>query len=312
MMESNSNPVHNVIILGSGPAGQTAALYAARAELNPLVITGVEVGGQSATTDRLENYPGFPNGVGGLELSDLFQSQAENFGAHFVFDQATAVDLSKQPYKITTDQQEYFARSLILTTGASYRKLGAPGEKEFTGNGVSYCATCDGWYYKDKEIVVVGGGDSALQESLFLTRFAKKITIVHRRDQLRASAILQNRARNNSQIQFILESEIVEIIGEGEVRAVKIKNKKSGEIVEYPTQGVFIFIGFTPNSGLYRGQLELDEKGYVHTTDWVKTSVAGVFAAGEIADPVYRQVVTSAGMGAAAAIQATHYLENLE
>jgi len=312
MMESNSNPVHNVIILGSGPAGQTAALYAARAELNPLVITGVEVGGQSATTDRLENYPGFPNGVGGLELSDLFQSQAENFGANFVFDQATAVDLSKQPYKITTDQQEYFARSLILTTGASYRKLGAPGEKEFTGNGVSYCATCDGWYYKDKEIVVVGGGDSALQESLFLTRFAKKITIVHRRDQLRASAILQNRARNNSQIQFILESEIVEIIGEGEVRAVKIKNKKSGEIVEYPTQGVFIFIGFTPNSGLYRGQLELDEKGYVHTTDWVKTSVAGVFAAGEIADPVYRQVVTSAGMGAAAAIQATHELENLE
>lgn len=311
-MENNSNPVHNVIILGSGPAGQTAALYAARAELNPLVITGVEVGGQSATTDRLENYPGFPGGVGGLELSDLLQSQAENFGAHFVFDQATAVDLSKQPYKITTDQQEYFARSLILTTGASYRKLGVPGEKEFTGNGVSYCATCDGWYYKDKEIVVVGGGDSALQESLFLTRFAKKITIVHRRDQLRASAILQNRARNHSQIQFILESEIVEIIGEGEVRAVKIKNKKSGEIIEYPTQGVFIFIGFTPNSGLYRGQLELDEKGYVRTTDWVKTSVAGVFAAGEIADPVYRQVVTSAGMGAAAAIQATHYLENLE
>jgi thioredoxin reductase (NADPH) len=312
MMENNSNPVHNVIILGSGPAGQTAALYAARAELNPMVITGVEVGGQSATTDRLENYPGFPGGVGGLELSDLFQSQAENFGAHFVFDQATAVDLSKQPYKITTDQQEYFARSLILTTGASYRKLGVPGEKEFTGNGVSYCATCDGWYYKDKEIVVVGGGDSALQESLFLTRFAKKITIVHRRDQLRASAILQNRARNHSQIQFILESEIVEIIGEGEVRAVKIKNKKSGDIIEYPTQGVFIFIGFTPNSGLYRGQLELDEKGYVRTTDWVKTSVAGVFAAGEIADPVYRQVVTSAGMGAAAAIQATHYLENLE
>lgn len=312
-MENNSsNQVHNVIILGSGPAGQTAALYAARAELHPLVITGVEVGGQSATTDRLENYPGFPVGVGGLELSDLFQGQAENFGAQFVFDQATAVDLSKQPFKITTDQQEYFARSLILSTGASYRKLGAPGEKEFTGNGVSYCATCDGWYYKDKEIVVVGGGDSALQESLFLTRYAKKITIVHRRDQLRASAILQNRARNHPQIHFILESEIVEIIGEGEVRAVKIKNKKSGEIIEYPTQGVFIFIGFTPNSGLYRGQLELDEKGYVRTTDWVKTSVAGVFAAGEIADPVYRQVVTSAGMGAAAAIQATHYLEILE
>jgi len=312
-MENNSsNQVHNVIILGSGPAGQTAALYAARAELHPLVITGVEVGGQSATTDRLENYPGFPVGVGGLELSDLFQGQAENFGAQFVFDQATAVDLSKQPFKITTDQQEYFARSLILSTGASYRKLGAPGEKEFTGNGVSYCATCDGWYYKDKEIVVVGGGDSALQESLFLTRYAKKITIVHRRDQLRTSAILQNRARNHPQIHFILESEIVEIIGEGEVRAVKIKNKKSGEIIEYPTQGVFIFIGFTPNSGLYRGQLELDEKGYVRTTDWVKTSVAGVFAAGEIADPVYRQVVTSAGMGAAAAIQATHYLEILE
>jgi len=312
-MENNSsNQVHNVIILGSGPAGQTAALYAARAELNPLVITGVEVGGQSATTDRLENYPGFPGGVGGLELSDLFQSQAENFGAHFVFDQATAVDLSKQPYKITTDQQEYFARSLILSTGASYRKLGVPGEKEFTGNGVSYCATCDGWYYKDKEIVVVGGGDSALQESLFLTRYAKKITIVHRRDQLRASAILQNRARNHPQIHFILESEIVEIVGEGEVRAVNIKNKKSGEIIENPTQGVFIFIGFTPNSGLYHGQLELDEKGYVRTTDWVKTSVAGVFAAGEIADPVYRQVVTSAGMGAAAAIQATHYLESLE
>ena len=312
-MENNSsNQVHNVIILGSGPAGQTAALYAARAELRPLVITGVEVGGQSATTDRLENYPGFPGGVGGLELSDLFQGQAENFGAQFVFDKATAVDLSKQLFKITTDQQEYFARSLILSTGASYRKLGAPGEKEFTGNGVSYCATCDGWYYKDKEIVVVGGGDSALQESLFLTRYAKKITIVHRRDHLRASAILQNRARNHPQIHFILESEIVEIIGEGEVRAVKIKNKKSGEIIEYPTQGVFIFIGFTPNSGLYRGQLELDEKGYVRTTDWVKTSVAGVFAAGEIADPVYRQVVTSAGMGAAAAIQATHYLENLE
>ncbi len=312
MEVNSSNQVHNVIILGSGPAGQTAALYAARAELNPLVITGVEVGGQSATTDRLENYPGFPGGVGGLELSDLFQGQAENFGAQFVFDQATAIDLSKQPFKVTTDQQEYFTKSLILSTGASYRKLGVPGEKEFTGNGVSYCATCDGWYYKDKEIVVVGGGDSALQESLFLTRYAKKITIVHRRDQLRASAILQNRARNHPQIHFILESEIVEIIGEGEVRAVKIKNKKSEEIIEFPTQGVFIFIGFTPNSGLYRGQLELDEKGYVRTTDWVKTSVAGVFAAGEIADPVYRQVVTSAGMGAAAAIQATHYLENLE
>ncbi len=312
MEVNSSNQVHNVIILGSGPAGQTAALYAARAELNPLVITGVEVGGQSATTDRLENYPGFPGGVGGLELSDLFQGQAENFGAQFVFDQATAIDLSKQPFKVTTDQQEYFTKSLILSTGASYRKLGVPGEKEFTGNGVSYCATCDGWYYKDKEIVVVGGGDSALQESLFLTRYAKKITIVHRRDQLRASAILQNRARNHPQIHFILESEIVEIIGEGEVRAVKIKNKKSEEIIEFPTQGVFIFIGFTPNSGLYRGQLELDEKGYVRTTDWVKTSVAGVFAAGEIADPIYRQVVTSAGMGAAAAIQATHYLENLE
>jgi thioredoxin reductase (NADPH) len=312
MEVNSSNQVHNVIILGSGPAGQTAALYAARAELNPLVITGVEVGGQSATTDRLENYPGFPGGVGGLELSDLFQGQAENFGAQFVFDQATAIDLSKQPFKVTTDQQEYFTKSLILSTGAFYRKLGVPGEKEFTGNGVSYCATCDGWYYKDKEIVVVGGGDSALQESLFLTRYAKKITIVHRRDQLRASAILQNRARNHPQIHFILESEIVEIIGEGEVRAVKIKNKKSEEIIEFPTQGVFIFIGFTPNSGLYRGQLELDEKGYVRTTDWVKTSVAGVFAAGEIADPIYRQVVTSAGMGAAAAIQATHYLENLE
>ncbi len=312
-MENNSsNHVHDVIILGSGPAGQTAALYAARAELRPLVITGVEVGGQSATTDRLENFPGFPGGVGGLELSDLFQSQAENFGAQFVFDHAASVDFSKRPFKITTDQQDYFAKSVILSTGASYRKLGIPGEKEFHGNGVSYCATCDGWYYKDKEIVVVGGGDSALQESLFLTRFAKKVTVVHRRDQLRASAILQNRARNHPQIEFVLESEIAEIVGNGEVQGVKIKNKKSHEIIDYPTQGVFVFIGFTPNSGLYRGQLELDEKGYVRTTDWVKTSVEGIFAAGEIADPVYRQVVTSAGMGAAAAIQATHYLENLK
>jgi thioredoxin reductase (NADPH) len=287
-------------------------LYAARAELNPIVLTGMQLGGQAALTHIIENYPGFPEGVGGPELGELFQKQAERFGAITEFDLANAVDFSQRPFKVMTDSGEYLADSIIISTGASPNHLNIPKEEEMTGKGVSYCATCDGWFFKDKKVVVVGGGDSALEEGLFLTRYASEVTIIHRRDELRGGAILQNRAMNNEKIKFLWNTIVTEVVGEDKVEAVKIKNVETDEESTLETEGVFIFIGHTPNTQIFEGQLELDANGYIKVNNLMETSVEGVFAGGEVADPHFRQVVTSAGMGAAAAIQATRYLEAQE
>lgn len=307
----SSNPGKHVkvLILGSGPAGLSAALYAARAELAPVVLTGLELGGQATLTYTIENYPGFPEGVGGSELGTLFQKQAERFGAKVEFDSANAVDLSKPPFKIATDNGEYTADTLIITTGARPNHLEVLGETELTGRGVSYCATCDGWFFKDKKVVVVGGGDSSLEEALFLTRYASSVTIIHRRDSLRAGAVLQKRAQENPKVNFIWDTVVTEIVGKEKVEAVRLKNVKTGEETNFPTDGIFIFIGHTPNTQLFEGQLAM-EKGYIKVDDRMQTSVPGVYAAGEAADPTFRQVVTSAGMGAAAAIQAARFLEH--
>jgi thioredoxin reductase (NADPH) len=306
-----------MLVLGSGPAGLAAALYAARAELEPVVLTGMELGGQAALTHIIENYPGFPEGVGGSELGELFQKQAERFGAKVEFDTAQSVDLSQRPYKVTTDNGEYLADTLVIATGARPNHLEIPGEYELTGKGVSYCATCDGWFFKEKKVVVVGGGDSALEEGLFLTRFATSVTIVHRRDSLRAGKVLQNRAFSNPKIKFIWNSVVSEVLGTdstgehgaGKVTALKLKDTQTGAVSTLETDGLFIFIGHTPNTQIFKGQLEMDELGYLQANHLMETNVPGVFVAGEVADSHFRQVITSAGMGASAAIQATHFLE---
>jgi thioredoxin reductase (NADPH) len=301
-----------VLVLGSGPAGLSAALYAARAELAPVLLTGVEIGGQAALTFSIENYPGFPEGVGGNELGELFQKQAEKFGARVEFETASAVDLSHRPFKVSTYATDYLADSLVIATGARSNHLDIPGEKELTGHGVSYCATCDGYFFKEKRVVVVGGGDSALEEGLFLTRYASSVTIVHRRDSLRAGAILQKRAHDNPKVHIVWNSVVTEIVGDKLVEGVRLKNVVTGAESLLPTEGIFIFIGHTPNTDLFKGQLEMDERDYIKTDVLMQTSVAGVYAAGEAADPNFRQVVTSAGMGAAAAMQAIKYLEKVE
>jgi thioredoxin reductase (NADPH) len=298
-----------VLILGSGPAGLSAALYAARAELEPLVLTGMELGGQAGLTHTIENYPGFPDGVGGPELGELFQKQAERFGAKVEFDTAQSVDLSQRPFRVTGDNGEYLADTLIIGTGARPNHLEIPGEYELTGKGVSYCATCDGWFFKDKKVIVVGGGDSALEEGLFLTRFASSVTIIHRRDSLRAGKVLQNRAFNNPKVSFVWDTVVTEAVGSDKMTGVKTKNLKTGEEGEVEADGLFIFIGHTPNTQMFRGQLNMSEDGYIDANHLMETNVPGVFVAGEVADNHFRQVITSAGMGAAAAIQATHFLE---
>lgn len=308
--ENNENKVEKMIVIGAGPAGLSAALYAARAELSPLVLTGMSLGGQASLTHTIENYPGFPEGVGGSELGELFQKQAEKFGARFEFDNVTEVDFSESPYKIKTYGKQYLAETVVISTGASPNYLEIPGEKEFTGKGVSYCGTCDGWFFKDKDIVVVGGGDSALEEGIFLTRFAKTVTIIHRRDQLRAGKILQTRAFNNPKIRFIWDTVVEKINGNSAVKNVVLKNVKTGEETVFTTDGVFVFIGHTPNTELFAGQLEMDKNGYLIVDSKMQTKIPGVYAAGEVMDSSFKQVVTSAGWGAAAAIQATHYLES--
>lgn len=300
------------LIIGSGPAGLSAALYAARAELAPLVLSGQEFGGQVSITHIVENYPGFPEGIGGPELVQLFQKQAERFGARLVFDTATKVDFSKKPYKVETYNGEYTADTIIIATGASPRNLQIPGEKKFTGKGVSYCGTCDGFFFKDKNIVVVGGGDSAMEEGSFLTRFAKKVTVIHRRDELRASAIMEKRAFDNPKMDFIWDTVVESVNGNGVVDSLHLKNVKSGEESDFKTEGLFIFIGHLPNTDIFQGQLKLSEEGYIEANRYMETSVPGVFAAGEVADPHFRQVISSSGMGASAAIQATRYLEDQE
>ncbi len=308
-----SNPVEEkhvkVLVLGSGPAGLTAALYAARAELEPVVLTGTELGGQAALTHTIENYPGFPDGVGGSELGELFQKQAERFGATVEFDTADSVDLSERPYKVTTDNGVYLADSLIIATGARSNHLEIPGEIKLTGKGVSYCATCDGWFFKEKRVVVVGGGDSAIEEALFLTRYGSSVTVIHRRESLRAGKVLQNRAFSNPKIKFIWNSVVTEVVGNEKVTTLKLKDTQTGLESDLEADGLFIFIGHTPNTQMFKGQLEMDELGYIQANQYMETSKPGVFVAGEVADSHFRQVITSAGMGAAAAIQATQFLE---
>jgi thioredoxin reductase (NADPH) len=304
---------YKVLVLGSGPAGWSAALYAARAETNPLVLTGLELGGQAALTHTIENYPGFPEGVGGSELGELFQKQAERFGAQVQFDRANEVDLSQRPFTIKTDSGSvYMAETLVIATGASPNHLNVPGEVELTGRGVSYCGTCDGWFFKGKRVVVVGGGDSALEEALFLTRYATSVTIVHRRDALRAGAILQSRAKANPRVKFIWDTVITQIVGKEAVTEVLLKNVKTNEESTFPTDGVFVFIGHTPNTQMFEGQLNMEAGGYIQADNKMQTSVPGVYAAGEAADSIFKQVVTSAGMGAGAAMQAIKFLEENE
>lgn len=307
--EPNPKSKHvSLLILGAGPAGLSAAIYAARADLQPLVLTGLQMGGQVSLTNTIENYPGFPEGVGGVELGELFQKQAERFGATIEFESAQNVDLSSSPFIIGTDNYEYKSDALIIATGANPNPLNVPGEKELTGRGVSYCATCDGWFFKDKEVAVVGGGDSALEEALFLTRYATRVTIIHRRNTLRASAILQKRAQENPKIEFIWNSVVTEITGSGKVDSLVLENNQNGKKTKFLTDGLFIFIGHTPNTQLFAGQLEMND-GYINVDARMRTSVQGVFAAGESADPHFKQVSTSAGMGVAAAIEATRFLE---
>jgi thioredoxin reductase (NADPH) len=298
-----------MLILGSGPAGFSAALYAARADLNPVVLTGMELGGQVSLTYIVENYPGFPEGVGGQQLVELFQKQAERFGARVEYDTATDVDFSVHPFRVQTYNTVYRPETLIICTGATAKHLDVPGEIALTGRGVSYCATCDGWFFKDKNVVVVGGGDSALEEGIFLTRYARSVNIIHRRDDLRAGPVLQNRARTNPKIKFTWNTVVTSVNGTDAVQSVRLKNIKTGEECEEPTDGVFIFIGHYPNTQMFHGKLDMDENQYLKVDRLMRTNVPGVFAAGEAADPHFRQVITSAGMGAAAAMQAGHYLD---
>ena len=309
-MTQDEKLFEKVIIIGGGPAGLSAAIYAARAELNPLVLTGMTPGGLVSFTTTIENYPGFPDGVGGPEIGELFQKQAEKFGARFSFDTVSEVDLSVAPFKVKTFGKEYFAESLIIATGASPVKLGIPGENEFVGKGVSYCATCDGWFFKGKNVFVIGGGDSALEEAMFLTRFAAKVTVIHRRDQFRAGALIQKRFEECTKTEKILDSVVDEILGEDSVKSIRVKNVKNGKTSEIPADGVFIFIGQSPNTEMFKNQLSVDDHGFIKIGIDMKTNIEGVFAAGEVADPVYKQVITSAGMGAAAAIQAAKYLSD--
>ena len=301
-----------VLVLGSGPAGLSAALYAARAELEPIVLTGMQLGGQAALTHLIENYPGFPEGVGGAQLGELFQKQAEHFGAKVEFNMAHEVDLSQRPFTVKTDDGDYKAETLIVTTGANPNHLEIPGEVELTGRGVSYCATCDGWFFKDKKVVIVGGGDSAFEEALFITRYASTVTLIHRREEFRAGAILQRRAKEHPKMNFILNTVVTEVNQGDKLTTLKLKNVQTNEESTFDTDGLFIFIGHTPNTDMFKGKLEMNELGYLKINDKMETSIPGVFAAGEVADATFKQVVTSAGMGAAAAIQATRYLESLE
>ncbi|MGQ9600192.1 MAG: thioredoxin-disulfide reductase [Anaerolineae bacterium] len=304
--------MEKVIIIGSGPAGYTAAIYLGRARLEPLVIAGPALGGQVAISSEVGNYPGFPEDINGADLAQLMHTQAERFGARIEMDIVTAVDLSTRPFKVITYGGEYETMALIVASGASPRKLQVPGEEQFSGRGLSYCATCDGFFYLGKEIVMVGGGDSALEEALFLTRFATRVTVIHRRDRLRAEPLLQERAFRNEKIDFIWDTTVTEIVGDEVVTGVRLRNVKTGEERLFPTQGVFIAIGYSPNTDFLRGQLALHENGYVVADADGRTSVEGVWAAGDVCDWVYRQIATSVGAGCKAAIQAEHYLAKLE
>jgi thioredoxin reductase (NADPH) len=301
----------NVVIIGSGPAGYTAALYAARANLRPLVLKGIDAGGQLMLTTDVENYPGFPEGILGPELMELMEKQAARFDAELLHQAATKVDLSEAPFGVWSGDEEFRARSVIVATGAKAKMLGVPGEQQLLGRGVSTCATCDGFFFRGQELVVVGGGDSAMEEALFLTRFATKVTVVHRRDDLRASKIMQQRALENEKISFVWDSVVDEVLGNGQVAAVRLRNLKTDQTTELGTGGVFVAIGHIPNTQVFQGQLEMSEGYIVVREPTTATSVEGVFAAGDVVDFTYRQAVTAAGMGCKAAMDAERYLESL-
>ena len=305
--------LRNVIIIGSGPAGLTAALYSARANLKPLVIEGLEAGGQLMLTTLVENWPGFRDGIMGPELMEEMRVQAERFGAETIRGHVTSVSLRTHPFSVRTSDAEYTSRAIIIATGASARLLGLPSERGLLGHGVSTCATCDGYFFRGKPIAVVGGGDSAMEEAIFLTRFASQVIVVHRRDTLRASKIMQDKAFANPKISFEWNSDVEEItdIGKGEVTGMVLRNNKTGVRKEVPVEGVFVAIGHTPNTALFRDQLELDPNGYIVTHMGSRTNVPGVFACGDVQDHVYRQAITAAGTGCMAAIDAEHFLDEL-
>lgn len=310
----NDTTNHKVIIIGSGPAGLTAALYAARASLNPIVFEGIQPGGQLTITTEVENFPGFPEGIMGPALMDLFRQQAQKFGAQSIYQEVTEVDFSRRPFKVVVDGKTYFGETVIISTGATAKLLGIPSEAEYMGYGVSACATCDGFFFKNQNVVVVGGGDTAIEEASFLTKFASKVTIVHRRNELRASKVMQQRAFSNPKIEFVWDSIVDEVLGKNEggkksLTGVRLKNVKTGALTDFACDGVFLGIGHQPNTRLFEGVLDMDSVGYLvtkpHTT---ATNIPGVFAAGDVADPTYRQAVSAAGTGCMAAIDAERFL----
>jgi thioredoxin reductase (NADPH) len=305
---AQEDQVYDSIILGGGPAGLTAAIYAGRARVKTLVLIGSLPGGQPANTDIVENYPGFPEGIEGPELAQHFRSQAERFDAQVVIDTVTEVDFSSRPFTIHTHTKTYQAQTVIVATGAVPRRLGVPGEDKFYGRGVSACATCDGFFYRDKRVIVVGGGDSAIAEGIFLTRFAREVVIVHRRDELRATKIYQEQALDNPKIRFMWDTVVEEILGEQTVNGVRVRNVKSGETSIIETDGVFVYVGMAPTTELFTGQLEMDDWGYIISDHRQQTSVPGVFVAGDVQDPLYRQIVVAAGTGAIAAMEAEKFL----
>ncbi len=303
---------YDVVIVGGGPAGLTAGIYAGRSGLKTVIVEKGLPGGQIAQTDEVENYPGFPEGISGPELANRMAEQAKKFGAEIVMDEVTGLEVQDDGFLVKGFEKNYKAKSVIIATGANPKKLGVPGEEKFYGRGVSTCATCDGFFYRDKEVVVVGGGDAAVEEGIYLTKFAKKVTIIHRRDELRANKVAQQRAFANPKIEFLWSHVVTEILGEDQVSGVRVRNLKTGEEYVYPTDGVFVFIGSVPNTEFLKGVVELRPDGYIAVRDEIYTSVPGIFAAGDVADPIYKQLATSVGAGTRAAMTAEKWLAERE
>lgn len=302
--------VYGTIIIGSGPSGYTSAIYAARSNLSVLVLQGYQTGGQLMQTSEVENYPGFEDGIMGPEMMEKFEKQAQRFGAELVPEDAISVDTSSRPFTVKTDTAEYKGHTIIIATGASARWLGLPNEQRLQGRGVSACATCDGFFFRGKDVVVVGGGDTAMEEATFLTRYASHVTLVHRRDTFRASKIMQDRARNNPKVSIVLDSEVADVLGDEQVTGVRLRNLKTGEESTLKTDGLFIAIGHKPNTDLFKGQINMDEVGYIEPVEHTMTNIPGIFAAGDVTDHRYRQAITAAGDGCRAAIDVEHWLED--